>query len=212
MQLFQRFRPKSFEQIAGQTKAKQLLLRIRNAGGFGGRSFWLVGPSGTGKTTIAELLATELADPVNVLELDASDATPARLTEVERASRTLAIGNKPGRAVIINEAHGLRKDSVRKLLTMLERIPRHVVWIFTTTDAGMKSFDGIDADPLLSRTLQVQLESNLRAFARRAQKIAEHVKLGGAKAAEYLQLAKECRGNLRMMLSRIEAGEMIRTA
>lgn len=209
MQLFERFRPKSFDQIAGQRRAKDLLLRIRQAGGFGGRSFWLVGPSGTGKTTIANLVAAELADPVNVLELDASDATPARLGEIERASRTLAIGDKPGRAVIINEAHGLRKDAVRKLLTTLERIPGHVVWIFTTTDAGMQSFDGIDADPLLSRTLQITLQPNLKAFARRAKQIAERIGLGGAKAAAYLRLAKECRGNLRMMLSRIEAGEML---
>lgn len=212
MQLFQRFRPKSFDQIAGQPRAKETLLRIRQAGGFGGRSFWIVGPSGTGKTTIANLIAEELADPLNVLEIDAGDATPARLTEIERAARTRAIGDKPGRAVVINEAHGLRKDAVRKLLTMLERIPRHVVWIFTTTDAGMKSFDGIDADPLLSRTIPIRLQSYLQAFAARAKAIAERVGLGGATLAEYLRLAKQCRGNLRMMLSRIEAGEMLRTA
>jgi hypothetical protein len=42
------------------------------------------------------------------------------------------MSEKGGRAVIINEAHGLRKDVIRQLLVTLERIPPHVVWVFTS--------------------------------------------------------------------------------
>ena len=51
---------------------------------------------------------------------------PEALDDIERLVRCRAIGEKSGRAVLLNEAHGLRKDSVRKLLVVLERIPAHV--------------------------------------------------------------------------------------
>src|SRR6516165_2927005 len=134
-----------------------------------GRSFWLSGKSGTGKTTIARLIAQDMADPFLIQEVDASALTVAQLKDLEYESNLKGFGDKSGRAFIVNEAHGLRKDVIRQLLVMLERIPPHVVRVFTTTIEGQESLfeDYDDASPLLSRCLRLDLTGKdlARAFA-----------------------------------------------
>jgi DNA polymerase III delta prime subunit len=211
--LFEKVRPRSWDEVIGHKAVKVSIARMKERGSLGGRAFWLSGLSGTGKTTIAYLVAAEVSDPENFIELDAGDITPAKLDDIERNLRFRAIGDKPGRAVLLNESHGLRKDTIRKLLVVLERIPNHVTWCFTTTSAGQQSlFDGIDAHPLLSRCIEFRLDHvrYLDAFAKRAMEIAEAEGLGGALLGEYVALAKRCQCNFRGMLSAIEAGEMIR--
>ncbi len=46
------------------------------------------------------------------------------------------VGSTQTKAVIVNESHGLRKDTIRQLLVLLERLPAHVVFVFTTTTDG----------------------------------------------------------------------------
>ena len=205
MQLFNQFRPLSFDQVAGHKREIQLLSRIS----LSGRAFWITGLSGIGKTTIAGIIAGTVADPLNVLEVDAGRMTPAVLADIERESKCYAIGDKPGRVYIVNEAHGLRADTIRGLLVTLERIPSHVTWIFTTTVDGHKQFDGIDSAPLLSRCLPLNLKPDRRAFAERAKLICEKSGLGDAPLSEFERLAEFCNDNLRMMLSHIESGCML---
>ena len=186
---------------------------MKESGSLGGRAFLLTGPSGCGKTSAAYLIAADVCDPDNFVEMDAGDVTPARIDELERSLRYKCIGNKSGRAVLINEVHGLRKDTVRKLLVVLERIPNHTTWVFTTTLAGQQLLlDGIDADPLMSRCVCFRLDAMryAAAFAKRAQEIAEAEGLGGAHPSEYLDLVKRCKANFRMVLSEIEAGVCVR--
>ncbi len=76
-----------------------------------------------------------MAAPFATQELDATDLTPAALREIEHVMASYGMG-KGGRAFIINEAHGLRKDTIRQLLVVLERLPDHVVVVFTTTCEG----------------------------------------------------------------------------
>ena len=56
------------------------------------------GQSGTGKTTIARLIAAEVADPLNIEEIDATGLTPAVLRDIEREMNFYGIGQKTGRA------------------------------------------------------------------------------------------------------------------
>ncbi len=121
--LVEQYRPKAWADVVGQDK---LVTRIQALAkrGLSGRAYWLSGQSGTGKTTIARLLAAEVADDFMVQEVDASTLTVSALTDLERQSQVSGFfGDKRGRAYIVNEAHGLRKDVIRQLLVTLERIP-----------------------------------------------------------------------------------------
>ncbi len=211
--LFLEHRPTDWSQLVGHDKLKRSIAAMRMRGSLGGRAFWISGASGIGKTSCACLIAGEVCDPENFVEVDAGELTPKAIDDLERLLRCRAIGDKSGRAVLLNESHGLRKDSVRKLLVVLERVPAHVTWVFTTTFEGQQTlFDGVDSHPLLSRCIKFELtiEDCAAQIVERAKQIAEAEGLGGADLAEYMLLAKRCKFNFRDMLTEIERGEVYR--
>lgn len=225
--LFELARPRTWADVAGQDAAVKSIRRIITRGScackyactcrWGSRAWWITGASGTGKTTLAKLIAAEGAADICIEEHTAGDMTPAAVRELERhyRLRPLPIDGKAGWCMIVNECHGLRKDTVKALLDALERIPAHVCWVFTTTNQGQASFfdDDVEGDaaPLVSRCIVVKLAdgpSVRQALARRAHAVAKANGMDGLPEWAYEACLERLGGNLRAVLQRIEAGQV----
>jgi DNA polymerase III gamma/tau subunit len=210
--LYERVRPATLDDVLGQAKAVAIARRMI-AAGVGGRAIWISGPSGAGKTTLARIIARSIADDAAIDEYDCADQLGvAELRDIDARIRYYGMG-RGGRAIIVNESHGLRSVSIRFLLGLLERIPPHVVFIFTTTKAGQESLfgDEIDAGPLLSRCSAITLTNQglADALAPRLRDIAQREQLDGAPVDAYKKLMQRCKNNIRAALCAIDAGEML---
>lgn len=214
--LFESMRPKTWAEVIGQSKAIAVIDGIRRRSStLAGRAYWLAGKSGTGKTTIARLIAAECAHPIAVDESNAGDWTidDVRRLENELQVKPLVPDGAPiGRAYILNEAHLMRSAVLSRLLTTLEAIPDWAVIVFTTTADGAADFaDNADGKPLLSRCLTIPWTTKGLAdvFADHVLRIAEENGLGGKTVAEAKRLVNDNGANLRAVIQAVESGALM---
>lgn len=208
--LAEQYRPSTFADVVGQDKIISRLTALAKRG-LAGRAYFLTGASGSGKTTIARLIAREIADSFMVQEVDAPGLNVSDLEEIERTANVYGWGAKTGRAFIFNEAHALRGPCIDKFLTMLERIPSHCVFIFTTTiDGAVKFDDSPHADAFLSRCIRLDLARRdlAKPFAERLRSISSAEGFGDISPEKSLKAVQLRFNNFRAVLMALESGEL----
>ena len=215
MMLHEKYRPREWADLVGQDKAVAVARRIIERPGFDRGAFFIdcagSNNSGTGKSSLAWVIAGTLADPFFITEIPGAKMDKAAVADIERSAHLCSwSADKPFRVWIVNEAHAVTQGAVDLLLTFLEALPRHCVVIFTTTRHPDEELFGTDNGPLYSRCHCIRLTNQgiAELFARRVKSIAEAEGLDGQPIEKYIALIRQCKNNMRRAIQLVEAGEL----
>jgi len=139
--LYRKYRTKTFAETLGQEHVTKTLENAIKQGRIS-HAYLFSGPRGTGKTSIARILAHEInglpyddQDHLDIIEIDA--ASNRRIDEIRdlRDRVNTAPAHAKYKVYIIDEVHMLTKEAFNALLKTLEEPPAHVVFILATTEA-----------------------------------------------------------------------------
>ncbi|MNX09257.1 DNA polymerase III subunit tau [compost metagenome] len=130
-----KYRPRDFAAVMGQGAAVKSLKSALAAKALP-HVFLFTGPAGTGKTTLARIVASELGCPAaSIVEHDAArNSGIDNMREITEGLRYQGFGASPNKAIILNECQGLSKQAWDALLEETEQPPPHVFFFFTSTN------------------------------------------------------------------------------
>jgi DNA polymerase-3 subunit gamma/tau len=134
MALYRAYRPATFGEVRGQEHVVNVL-KAAVASGTIAHAYLFAGGRGTGKTSMARILAGSLGtDEQDIYEMDAaSNRGIDEIRELREGVATLPFASKY-KFYIIDEAHALTKDAWGALLKTLEEPPAHVIFVLATTE------------------------------------------------------------------------------
>lgn len=151
--LYRKYRSKSLSEIVGQDHVTSLLDRALESNKVA-HAYLLTGPRGTGKTSVARILAHKITglpydiedNNLDIIEIDAASNNGVDNVRDLREKALVAPVKSQKKVYIIDEVHMLSKSAFNALLKIIEEPPEHVVFILATTD-----FDKVP-DTIVSRT------------------------------------------------------------
>ncbi|MEK7586089.1 MAG: DNA polymerase III subunit gamma/tau [Patescibacteria group bacterium] len=132
--LYRKYRPESWDDVIGQDHIVKAIEGALKTGKVA-HAYLLCGPRGTGKTTIARIIAHTLGSSVNdIYEMDAaSNRGIDDVRDIRENVRTLPFDSKY-KIYILDEVHMFTKDAWNALLKTIEEPPDHVIFILATTE------------------------------------------------------------------------------
>ena len=150
-----KYRPQTFEEVVGQQYVTKILKNTIDRN-MTSHAYLFSGPRGTGKTTIAKLIAKLLncESPINdipcekcpsciafneknhpdIIEMDAASNNGVDEIREIRDKVTLMPSISKYKVYIIDEVHMLSIGAFNALLKTLEEPPQHVIFILATTE------------------------------------------------------------------------------
>ncbi len=154
--LYRRWRPQTWDEVAGQEHVVQTLRNAVRSGHIA-HAYLFAGPRGTGKTTMARVLAKAINCTASALEdhpcnqceecIAVNEGRYLDLIEIDAASNTSVddvrdlrdkINFAPNRGrfkvYIVDEVHMLSTAAFNALLKTLEEPPAHAIFILATTE------------------------------------------------------------------------------
>ena len=155
--LYRKYRPQDFDEVVGQ---EAVVRTLRNAIETGQvrQAYLFAGPRGTGKTSLARILAKGLncaqgptpspdktchacvaianGTSLDVVEMDA--ASQRGIDDIREIRERVVLQPVEGRykVYILDEAHQLTDAAFNALLKLIEEPPPHLVFVFCTTELG----------------------------------------------------------------------------
>ncbi|MGD1971234.1 MAG: DNA polymerase III subunit gamma/tau, partial [Desulfobacterales bacterium] len=150
-----KYRPQTFEQVVAQTHITRTLTNAISAGRVA-HAILFSGPRGTGKTTVARVLAKAMnckdgptpvpcnvcrscneitsGKAVDVFEIDGASNNSVDQVRELRENIKYMPAHSPHKIYIIDEVHMLSTAAFNALLKTLEEPPSHVMFMFATTE------------------------------------------------------------------------------